>query len=353
MKDKKLAYALIILAFLGMSSLFYSLRNILPPFIIAFTIAYALNIPVSLLERRGIPRGFGSAILIFSFLSLIGFISFLTLPFIERQLVSLAQGFPSWIEKATIKVSPWIESLSKDYHFSDIQQLREQLFHYLGSSMEIAAKFLANIASNGLALANMLAFIFLIPVISFYLLKDWPRMVKKIKQLFPKPYEEKISHTLEEIHKSLAYYIKGQGQVCLILMVLYSVALSVVHLPQSILVGCLTGFLSFIPYAGAIIGLLTSMAIAFGAFDSLQPIISIFGIFVVIGFVEGNYLSPRFIGEKLGIHPVWIIFSLLASGTFLGIMGVLLVFPMAAILSVVTRTLVDTYVKSSFYKDGL
>jgi len=213
-----------------------------------------------------------------------------------------------------------------------------------------SVRVLTNLLNNGMALANILSLVILTPVITFYLLKDWPRMIAKINSLLPLKWATQIREHTVTIDHTLSSYAKGQAIICLILMVLYSTGLWAVGLKQGIIVGILTGFMSFIPYIGMLIGYMTSLGVSFAAFTDWSSIGFVTMVFVIIGLIEGNVLIPRFIGKKVGLHPVWIIFALLAAGTWFGFIGILLALPITATLGVITRILIDWYTNTPFFR---
>jgi predicted PurR-regulated permease PerM len=201
-----------------------------------------------------------------------------------------------------------------------------------------------------MALANLLSLVILTPIITFYLLKDWPKMIGKIDSWLPASWAPQIRLHAQTVDWTLSSYAKGQAIICLILMILYSVSLWAVGLKQGAIVGILTGFLSFIPYVGMLIGYLTSLGISFADFIGWGPIGFVTLIFVAISLIEGNLLVPYFIGQKIGLHPVWIIFALLAAGTWFGFMGIIFALPITATLSVLTRIFMSWYFGTPFYQ---
>jgi predicted PurR-regulated permease PerM len=203
-----------------------------------------------------------------------------------------------------------------------------------------------------MALANLLSLVILTPVITFYLLKDWPRMIAKIDSLLPLKWAFQIRQHIVTVDHTLSSYAKGQTIICLILMVLYATGLWAVGLKQGVIVGILTGFMSFIPYIGMLIGYMTSLGISFAGFTDWSSIGFITMVFVIISLIEGNVLIPRFIGQKVGLHPVWIIFALLAAGTWFGFIGILLALPITATLGVIMRIVIDWYMSTPFFRQN-
>jgi len=200
-------------------------------------------------------------------------------------------------------------------------------------------------------LFNVISLLLITPVVAFYMLRDWDAFVKKVDDLLPKRYKHSIEKQAKEIDCILSSFIRGQLSVCVLLGLFYAVGLYIVGLDLGILVGFLAGIISFIPYVGSIFGFVVSVAIAFAQFDSLMPIAQVVGVFMVGQFIEGNFLTPNLVGESVGLHPVWIMFALLAGGVLLGFLGLMIAVPVAAIIGVLVRHAIENYKQSSLYKN--
>ncbi|MFQ6017021.1 MAG: AI-2E family transporter, partial [Kiloniellaceae bacterium] len=189
-------------------------------------------------------------------------------------------------------------------------------------------------------------------VVAFYLLRDWDRIVGKVDGWLPRAHAGTIREQALEVDRRLAGFLRGQGTVCLLLGVFYALALSLAGLDFGLVVGLIAGLLSFIPYVGAIVGLLASVGLAVVQFDDWVRIAIVAGIFFAGQAVEGNYLTPKLVGGRVGLHPVWVIFGLLAGGALFGFVGVLLAVPAAAVIGVAVRFALDRYMASSYYLGG-
>lgn len=345
----------LLLTLLGLAALMgtlYSLGSILMPFLTGFAGAYALNFPASWLSQRYLSRGIASAFLVLSLIIILVTLMLIALPYLQQQLFLLASSIPPLIEQLFQRVAPTLEHISQDFGTPSAAELKTQVISHLGDVLTWSIRVLTNLLSNGMALANLLSLVILTPVITFYLLKDWPRMIASIDSLLPLKWASQIRHYIVTVDRTLSSYAKGQAIICLILMVLYSTALWAVGLKQGIIVGILTGFMSFIPYIGMLIGYMTSLGISFAGFTDWSAIGFVTLVFVTISLIEGNVLIPRFIGQKVGLHPVWIIFALLAAGTWFGFMGILMALPITATLGVITRIIIDWYTGTPFYQQG-
>lgn len=338
---------------LGLTTLvgvLYSLSSILMPFLAGFIGAYALNRPATWLAQRHLSRGIASALLVLSLIVLLIALTFIALPYLQQQLFLLTSSVPRLIERFFQSISPTLESISKEFGTPGAAELKTQVTSHLGDVLTWSIRILTNLLSNGMALANLLSLVILTPIITFYMLKDWLKMIDKADSWLPAPWAPQIRLHAQTVDWTLSSYAKGQAIICLILMVLYSVSLWTVGLKQGVIVGILIGFLSFIPYVGMLIGYLTSLGISFADFTDWSSIGLVTLVFVGINLVEGYVLIPRFIGQKIGLHPVWIIFALLAAGTWFGFMGILLALPVTATLGVLTRILISWYFGTSFYQ---
>lgn len=340
---------LILLGFACLLSILYSLGSMLMPFLAGLIIAYMLNSPATWLSQR-LSRGFASAILVLSLIFIIIALMLIALPYLQQQLFLLAGSIPALIDHLFQSVAPTLERISHEYGTPSATELKTQVVSHLGDILTWSVRVLTNLLSNGMALANILSLVILTPVITFYLLKDWPQMIARIDSLLPLKWAPQIRLNTLKVDSTLSSYAKGQVIICLILMVLYGTSLWAIGLKQGAIVGILTGFLSFIPYIGMIIGYLTSLGISFADFSGWSSIGYVTLVFVSIGLIEGNVLIPRFIGHKIGLHPVWIIFALFAAGTWFGFLGILLALPITATLGVLTRIILDWYLSTPFYK---
>ncbi len=326
-----------------------SLSAIFFPFLMGLIGAYCLDGMVSRMARHHISRGIGSALMVLTVIFILIIMMMVFVPFIQDRTLSLAKNAPDLVDSWIMDLKPSVDAFAQQMGINPPQDIKTHLSEHLGDVFSWSLKIIDNLIANGMALANILSLIILTPIIMFYLLKDWPKVISTIQNNIPIHYRDLVTSYATRIDSTLSDYARGQAQVCIILMALYSIALWSINIEDGIFIGIMTGFMAFIPYVGMLMGLLAALASGFSTFVGWNQIALIFVVFTAISLLEGNVLSPRLIGEKVGVHPVWIIFSLLAGATWFGFLGVLIALPMAAIIGVIVRILLETYKNSGFY----
>jgi predicted PurR-regulated permease PerM len=217
-------------------------------------------------------------------------------------------------------------------------------------AVDIVGRVLRGLWSGGMAVINLLSLIFITPVVAFYLLRDWDDLVARVDTWLPRQHAPVIRQLMGEIDRVLAAFVRGTGSVCLVLGVFYAAALTIVGLDFGLVVGLGAGLISFVPFVGALVGLVVSGALALVQFwPNFLDISLVVGVFAVGQVVEGNFLTPKFVGDKVGLHPVWVIFALLAGGAVFGFVGVLLAVPAAAAVGILVRFAMKRYMESKLY----
>lgn len=342
-------WSILLLAALAVfGSILYSLTAVAIPFLLGLIGAYAFNGFVTRLERFKISRGISSGIIIFGVISLLILLIIFAFPYLQQHLIQFALSVPELVDSLFGHLRPTLEQFSTQFGTPAPSALKEQVTSHLGEILTWSIRLVTNILSNGMAFASIVSLVILTPMVMFYMLKDWPLLVTTVDNLIPLEYQETIRRYAIRVDTTLSEYARGQATVCFILMNIYAFSLWGIGLPQGFLIGLLTGFLSFIPYVGAIIGLFACLALAI---TTLDPTLfgRIFIVFICANLVESNILSPRLIGGKIGLHPVWIIFSLLAGATWFGFIGILLALPIAAIIGVIVRIVIEWYRSTPIY----
>lgn len=327
----------------------YSISGILLPFALGFFLAYVFNHPTQRMVDLGLSRSISSGIIVFSFVLFLILIVAFTFPYLQKQIRDLSLSLPYLVEYYISQITPFLDKTAKEWGTPEVVEIKKQISSNVGDLVNWILRIFVNLLTSGMAIANLLSLIFITPVITFYLLMDWPKITVTLFKLLPVNYVQPVSNYLKKIHHSLATYGKGQLMVCFYLVIAYSLGLWAVGLKNGFVVGLITGILSFIPYVGFIIGFITSLAISLLNFTTWGSLLLVFIVFIVNGILEGQILAPKLIGNKIGVHPVWIIFALLVAGTLFGFLGVLMALPCLAILSIVVRDLLSRYRKTEFF----
>ena len=246
-------------------------------------------------------------------------------------------------------VGGFIEQLQVRFDPEFMQKLKDGLTNQAGAIAGWASGFLSNLASGISSVLNFLSLLVLTPVVTFFLLRDWDDFIAKVDSWLPRRHRDTIVDLAKETDTMLSGWVRGVVIVCSILAVFYAVALTLVGLESALLIGLIAGFLSFIPFAGAAIGFLVSVGLALVQFDSILPVLIVAGIFFAGQALEGNFLTPKLVGERIGLNPVIVIFALLAGGSLFGFTGVLLAMPLAAVIGVGVRFALRQYLESPLY----
>ena len=321
---------------------FYFLRTILLPFVIGIAVAYFLDPVVDKLEERKWNRSLATLFTLFVFLALVIFLVFLLVPVLTNQLKNFAQFLPIVKDKLQLIIDAVAGILNNKVDAKALDVPASGLIKW-------STKMLGGVIDGGAAIADLLSLFLITPLVAFYLLRDWDLIVEKVYDWFPIRHKDTLQEQLNEIDKKLAAFVRGQGTVCLILASYYAITLTMTGLEFGVVIGVFAGLISFVPFVGAIFGGLLSVGLAYLQFEAWTNIVIIAGIFILGQILEGYILTPKFIGEAVGLHPVWVIFSLLAGGALFGFLGVLLALPMAAIVGVLFRFCIDHYKNSSYY----
>ncbi|MPV86563.1 AI-2E family transporter [Ostreibacterium oceani] len=337
-----------IIALVGLC--FYVLSPILSPFLFAALLAYLGDPLVDRLEKR-MSRTFAVvSVFIFIIITLI-LIVMLFIPLISEQLSKLIGKLPGMIDLIEKNILPTIQDkfAAGSAASSDDDLILNTLKSNLSNLSNIASKLFGWISNSSGFVLTLLANIFLVPVVTFYLLRDWDRLIERIHHLIPRRYEAKVSQIAKESDNMLAAFLRGQFMVMNSLGLIYAIGLSVVGLESAILIGFIAGWLSFVPYLGLVVGMGVATALAYFQFGDIMHPLGVIITFVIAQALEGSVLTPRFVGERIGLHPVAVIFAVLAGGQLAGFAGVLLALPVAAVLNVLVSHAHVAYQHSKLY----
>ena len=330
--------------------LVYLLAPILAPFLIAAFLAYLGDPLVDRLEARGMGRTAGVAI-VFSVMTVFGVSALLlTAPLIESQIRVVIKVIPqlgSWINGVVV---PFLESLSgftmPTINVGTITGAAAEHWDKVGGIVGVLASWLGNSTQ---LMFNWVAFATIVPVVTFYLLRDWDILMAKINGLLPRQFEPTITMLAKEVDDVLAQFLRGQLLLMLAQGVYFSVGLALVGLDLALLIGLLAGAVSFVPYLGAIIGVSAGVLAATMQFHELWPVIWVLVVFGIGQALEGMVLQPLLVGDRIGLHPVAVIFAVMAGGQLFGFVGVLIALPVAAVTTVLLSHVQELYLNSALY----
>ena len=339
-----------IVGFAAAMFLVHLLSSILMPFVAGMAVAYFLDPVADWLEEKKLSRGIATTVILLAFFILVGILLMALFPLLQRQIVELVAMVPGIAENIRNEALPWLERMIADLPADTLDNIRDAAKEFAGRAVKWVSDVVANIWSGGLAFFNMLSLLVITPVVSFYLLRDWDLITAKIDSWLPRDAAPTIRKQFAEIDQTLAAFVRGQSTVCLLLGLIYGAGLTVVGLKSGLLVGLGAGFISFIPYLGAASGLVVGLGIAIFQFSEWTPIFVVAAIFLTGQTLESYVLTPRLVGDRVGLHPVWIIFALLAGGAVFGFTGVLLAVPVAAVIGVLTRFAIARYLDSPLYR---
>ena len=329
--------------------LFYLLSPILLPFVAGFVIAYFLDPAVHRLEQWHVRRPFGTvAILLLFLLGLLVILSLLV-PLVELQAAELVRRVPALVGAARERIEQLMHLAEQQLAPEDVAKLRDIVGSGLADIASWAVRLVQSVLTSSIALANLLSLVFVTPIVAFFLLRDWPRIVARIDDWLPRNHLATIREQARLVDMTLAGFVRGQLLVCLGTGVYYAAALTFIHLDFGLIVGILAGILTFIPYVGFATGFMLAMGLALLQFGTLSGMLWVFIVFAVGQVLEGNVLAPKLVGERVHLHPVWVIFALLAFGSVLGFAGVLIALPAAAVSGVIIRFGLSRYLASPLY----
>ncbi len=335
----------------GVFFLLWILSDILLPFVAGLAVAYFLDPVADRLEAWRVPRLAATIIITVIFFILFAAGILLLVPMIANQVAALAEAWPEYVGRAKEIFAGFSEEYLGQWLPETNGLVDKSMDGMSGRLLNYGAGLLQGIASQGVALLNFLGLLFITPVVSFYMLNDWDRIIAQIDRLLPRDHADRIRVIAKEIDQVLSGFVRGMGTVCIVLSVFYATALQLAGLRFGLVVGLVAGLLSFIPFVGMAIGLVLSVVLAMFQFlpDRPEMVAIVLAIFVAGQALEGNFLTPRMVGRKIGLHPIWVIFGLLAFGALFGFVGMLLAVPVAAAIGVIIRHATHEYLESPLY----
>ena len=346
--DRQVVFWLLALA--AVVLVLWILGPVLLPFVAAMALAYILDPLTTKLQRCGIYRPLAALATIGSVVLALVVLILLIAPILVAQLSDLGQNIPGYVRKVQSLIAdpsrPWLQRLLGN----GISSADKSVGDLVTQGMGWFTTFLGSLWAGGRALVSILSLLVITPIVTFYLLNDWPRLVRTLDGWVPLQHRETVHGIARDINAAIAGYVRGQSLVCVLLGIYYAVGLTLAGLNFGLLIGLISGLITFIPYVGSMTGLLLALAVAIALFwPDWTWILVVIGIFLTGQVLEGYVLTPKLVGESVGLHPVWLMFSLFAFGYLFGFVGLLAAVPLAAAMGVLVRFGLQRYRRSELY----
>jgi predicted PurR-regulated permease PerM len=325
--------------------------NVLLPFVAGMAVAYGLDPIADRLERLGLGRLAASLVILVGFVILLVLLVVLLVPLLVNQLAAFIDKMPSYALQLQALVQALLDTRLGHLIKVDSGEFNSSMGSLMAEAAGWLSTLLKSIWSGGSALVDVAALFVVTPVVAFYMLIDWDRMVARIDSWVPRDHVETVRAIARDIDHAIAGFVRGQGLVCMLLGSIYAVGLMLVGLNFGLLIGIGAGLLSFIPYVGTTVGFVVGVSVALVQFwPEWQWIGATVLVFAVGQFIEGNILQPRLVGRSVGLHPVWLMFALFAFGALFGFVGLLIAVPAAAAVAVLMRFAIARYLTSPIYR---
>jgi len=342
--------------------LLHLLGSLVTPFATGIAVGYLLDPVVRRLERIGLSRLAASLLILGAFVFIVVLVLVLFAPILGNQLIGFTQKLPSYVMRLQALAidegnalldrygGEWRNSLGLGNSLS-AEQIQKSIGDFVGQGAQWLLNAVRSLASGSAAIASFFSFILVMPVVAFYILVDWNKMMATLDGWLPLDYRDSVRAIASEINDALAGFIRGQSLVCLFDGLWYGIGLTLIGLDFGFLIGVIAGVLSFIPYVGSLTALILSLGVGLvQGWPSLELFFLALGVVGVGLFLEGNVIAPKLVGESIGLHPVWLMFALFAFGALFGFTGLLIAVPTAAAIGVLARHLIGLYLKSPLYR---
>lgn len=333
-------------------ALLYLLSPILTPFVLGALLAYLGDPIADRIERMGRSRTFAVIMVFMGFFVGLIFIVLVLLPAVAEQVSRLGERLPEYVVWMKEKAGPTIQKLfAIDLNSVSLESVQAMISENFAQASGVAQSFIGSISGSIGSVITFFTYLFLTPVVTFYLLRDWDLLIGKIDELIPMQYRSITHELMRRCDYVLGGFMRGQLLVMLGLGILYSLGLSFMGLDLAIVIGMISGLVSFVPYLGLIVGMVMAGIMALLQFQDWMHVIGVIVVFSVAQTIESTVLTPKFVGERTGLHPVAVLFSVLAGGQLFGFMGILLALPVTAIINVFLSYFKEHYLNSDVYKD--
>ncbi len=335
-----------------LTGLLYLLAPVLTPFLFSALLAYLGDPLIDRLEARRLARSWAVTLTFSAILLGLLLLLLLLIPLSAHQFKSLMHKLPTYLDWLQTSAIPWLhDTLGVDPALFELSQLHDKLLTYAQEIGDLAGSLLESLRASSTVIFAWIANLVLVPVVTFYLLRDWDLLVARVRELLPRRIEPTVSKLAWEADAVIGAFLRGQFIVMTALGVMYSVGLAIIGLDFSLLIGMLAGLVSFVPYLGLIVGVLAAGIAALLQFHSFLSLIPVLVVFGVGQFISDFFLTPKLVGDRIGLHPVVVMFAVLTGGHLFGFFGILLALPAAAVIAVLLRHAHNEYLKSGLYQD--
>ncbi|WP_137933753.1 AI-2E family transporter [Mesorhizobium comanense] len=329
----------------------YVFSGILLPFVAGMVLAYFLDPVADWLQRLGLSRLMATVVILIAFIVIVVLAFVILVPVLATQMADFGRKLPEYLTRLQSLITSFDPKWLEQRFGVNAGGLRDGLNSLLTSGFSLLTTVFTSIWSSGVALVSVVSLFVVTPVVAFYMLLDWDRMVATVDSWVPRDYVETVRALARDINTATAGFVRGQGTLCLVLGAMYATGLTVTGLNFAILIGFFAGLISFIPYVGSLTGLVLAVGVAFVQFwPDWTMIVAVACVFFVGQFIEGNILQPRLVGKSVGLHPVWLMFALFAFGALFGFVGLLIAVPASAAVAVLVRFAIARYLESPLYK---
>jgi len=335
----------------GLALFLYIFSNILLPFVAGMVLAYFLDPVADRLQRLGLSRFMATVVILITFLIVLVLAFVVLVPVLATQMSEFAGKLPEYLTRLQSLLTSFDPKWLEQKFGVNANGLRDGLNSLLTSGFGLITTVFTSLWSSGMALVSVISLFVVTPVVAFYMLLDWDRMVAVIDSWVPRDNVATVRAIARDINTATAGFVRGQGTLCLVLGAMYATGLTLTGLNFAILIGLFAGLISFIPYVGSLTGLVLAVGVAFVQFwPDWTMIVAVAVVFFIGQFIEGNILQPRLVGKSVGLHPVWLMFALFAFGALFGFVGLLIAVPASAAVAVLVRFAIARYLESPLYK---
>ncbi|CDX41086.1 conserved membrane hypothetical protein [Mesorhizobium sp. SOD10] len=329
----------------------YIFSGILLPFVAGMVLAYFLDPVADWLQRLGLSRLMATVVILIAFIVVVVLAFVILVPVLATQMADFARKLPEYLTRLQSLITSFDPKWLEQRFGVNAAGLREGLNSLLTSGFSLLTTVFTSIWSSGVALVSVVSLFVVTPVVAFYMLLDWDRMVAEVDGWVPRDHVETVRALARDINTATAGFVRGQGTLCLVLGAMYATGLTLTGLNFAILIGFFAGLISFIPYVGSLTGLVLAVGVAFVQFwPDWTMVVAVACVFFVGQFIEGNILQPRLVGKSVGLHPVWLMFALFAFGALFGFVGLLIAVPASAAIAVLVRFAIARYLESPLYQ---